>query len=200
MAETVEPVVDSVEVPERPRQSGETQRTPIWLAHHHSGECHRCVEIAGWNICRRCVWVYPSVVLAAAVLGVSGWKPGGATVALGISALLIAFLVDWTLEHLGRIDYSPLRQVAVSLPAGVAGGLALSVHLRSPFAPEATVPIVVCGIVAGSIALWSKARESVLTMQATSWEQGFEADEERRMERLRSLAGESALSANKAKI
>ncbi len=91
-------------------------------------------------MCRRCLVLYPTVaatsIAAAIVLGDS---VRSAVPAIWI--LLVPMVVEWTLEHAGRIEYSPRRQTVVSLAAGAGGGLALAIHAIDPFNLRATLPI-----------------------------------------------------------
>ena len=113
--------------------------SPIWLAHHWPDHYDRCVRVGRQHVCRRCLVLYPTVVVVAIVatgldLGASfGWAPW---------LLPLPLAVDWIGEHLGRLRYSPTRQIATTLLAAVGFGVALAVHLDRPFAATAVAPVL----------------------------------------------------------
>ena len=39
--------------------------SPIWLSHHWQDQHDRCVRLGGHSVCRRCLVLYPLVVLWA---------------------------------------------------------------------------------------------------------------------------------------
>ncbi len=158
----------------------------MWLSHHQSTE--RCTKVGGSFVCRRCLVLYPGVVLTALVAAALG-PASPSSVVPAVYLLLAPMVVDWVLEHAGRITYSPRRQSFVSLAAGVGGGLALSIHMKDPFNLSATVPIVTVAI----ICLVSALVNSVSSVSPASgpddddWLARHEAAEARRLEELQRL-------------
>lgn len=112
--------------------------SPLWLTHHHG--TRRCAKVAGHLVCRRCLVLYPTVV-ATSILAVIVRGDSVRSAIPAIWMLLMPMVIEWTLEHSGRIEYSPRRQTVVSVAAGIGGGLALSIHAFDPFNLSATLPI-----------------------------------------------------------
>lgn len=178
------PVSISVE----PASSEAVSKSPLWLSHHREEDSERCIHVSGHQICRRCTVLYPTVVATTAIaLSVGPAHTAGLPIAVVVTLLLVPFITDWVVEHLGSHKYSPARQVVVTIPAGIAGGLALAIHAHSPFDPWVTMPILLC--VATAVASALHANRSVARARSVSveWEKQFEAEETRRDERLRDL-------------
>ena len=155
--------------------------SPIWLAHHWPDHYDRCVRIGHRHVCRRCLVLYPAVVIcavAATVLGVGDaawWAPW---------SLPLPLAIDWIGEHLGVLRYSASRQVVTTLLAAVGFGVALAVHVDDPFAPSAVAPVLVYVVVLALVALVTRGRA---TTHDEDWETALERDEERRDRELRRL-------------
>lgn len=164
--------------------TGPLRTSPLWLSHHHEPDSERCVHLAGRSVCRRCLTLYPTVVVTALV-SLSFWRPNGLPAAVFVSLVLLPFLGEWTAEHAGLVGYSPRRQTAVSLLAGLGGGVALAVHLRHPFDPWVTGPVALC---AGSALLVTLATRSRRTNDGgDAWLERFEQGESERAQRLQAL-------------
>lgn len=103
----------------------------MWLSHHYPGDYHRCVRIGWRHVCRRCLWFYPAcfAVTALSLVGVS-WPAGADPVLLWL--LPAPVVAEWWGEHLGRIRYSPRRQVLLSLLAAPAVGRGFARYLEAP--------------------------------------------------------------------
>jgi hypothetical protein len=123
----------------------------LWLSHHPPEQLDRCVRLGKYDVCRRCLVLYPIAFLTAAV------SYATAPDALDPWILLLAPLpavVEWWLEHLGRIDYSPVRQVALTIPLALALGRGFARYLEDPLDPLFWVMVVVYGGSCAGIALW----------------------------------------------
>ena len=107
------------------------RRTPMWLSHHWPEDYDRCVRLGHTHVCRRCLWFYPVCfgVMALSLAGF-GWPVALDPWILWLTAIPV---VDerW-LVHLGRISYSPTRQVALSVLVAPAVGRGLARYLRHP--------------------------------------------------------------------
>jgi hypothetical protein len=92
----------------------------LWLSHHDPAGYDRCVVLAGRQVCRRCLVLYPLtlVVLVAA----QGLNWSGSAEALALVVLPLPGVVEFILEHRGVIRYSPERQMAVTVPLAIALG------------------------------------------------------------------------------
>ena len=163
-----------------------TQNSRLWLSHHRCDQAERCVSIGRQLVCRRCLTLYPSVIVVAVVSHSIGIEPGFST-GLLVTMTLIPFLIDWIGEHAGRFEYSPSRQVAVSLIAGVGGGMALGVHVAHPFDPTVTIPIALCAGVALLSSVSAHLGRTGDGSDPNRWSAEFEAEEINRELRLRSM-------------
>ncbi|MCC5953089.1 MAG: hypothetical protein JJU45_13440 [Acidimicrobiia bacterium] len=105
--------------------------TPLWLSHHFPEDYDRCVVVGGRHVCRRCVALYPPALLLAVVAGVTGWSAGGVWMALFV-VLPLPAVVEFVAEHLGAVRHSPLRQVVVSVLAGIGLGIGFARYLHQP--------------------------------------------------------------------
>ena len=155
--------------------------TPIWLSHHWPDHYDRCVRLGRLHVCRRCLVLYPAIVVTAVVATVLEL---GDTASWAAWLLPLPLAIDWTGEHLGLLRYAAWRQVAVTLLAAVGFGIALSVHLDDPFAPRAIAPVLTYVVVLGVVALVTRGRT---TVDEADWEATLEQDEERREQELHRL-------------
>jgi uncharacterized membrane protein len=116
-----------------PYRSGPT--TPVWISHHWPEDYDRCVRMGRTHVCRRCLVLYPItlVVLVAALAG--WWLPAG-TDTWVLVLLPLPAVVDFVVEHLGLVDPSPPRLVAVTVPLGIGLGLGLAVYVEDPTSPR----------------------------------------------------------------
>ncbi len=103
----------------------------MWLSHHWPEDYDRCVRIGHSHVCRRCLWFYPVCfgVMALSLAGI-GWPVALDPWILWLTAVPV--VVEWWLEHLGVIRYSPWRQVALSVLVAPAVGRGLARYLRDP--------------------------------------------------------------------
>lgn len=163
-----------------PRPRSGDLRAPVWLAHHHTWQLDRCIRVGRVAVCRRCVVLYPSVVLwwvfwlwvapSTAFLVVLAW------------ALPLPMVIDWVLEHLRRTHPAPARLAAVTLLAAPGLAAMLTLHTRDLMDLRALLPVAVYGT-AALVAAWWGARSGA----EDDWRRHHLADEARRSRRLRSL-------------
>lgn len=132
---------------------------PLWLTHHPPEQYDRCATIGGHQVCRRCLVLYP-VALVAGIVSAVAWPSG--TDPWLLALLPLPAVVDWWLEHLGRSQYSRARQVAVTVPAGIALGRGFARYLADPADPWFWAMVVVYGGSCLAIALWRFVDERAL--------------------------------------
>ena len=155
--------------------------SPIWLSHHWPDHYDRCVSVGRQHVCRRCLVLYPAIVVTAALATVldvgdtAWWAPW---------LLPLPLAIDWTGEHLGLLRHAAWRQVCSTLLAAVGFGVTLSVHLDDPFAPRAIAPVLTYVVVLGVVALVTRGRT---TVDEADWQATLEQDEERREQELHRL-------------
>jgi hypothetical protein len=102
----------------------------LWLSHHDPSGYDRCVLVAGRQVCRRCLVLYPLAFVVLVVAQVSGWS--GSSEALALVALPLPAVIEFVLEHRGVIRYSPIRQMLVTIPLAVALGAGFDRYLDRP--------------------------------------------------------------------
>jgi hypothetical protein len=121
----------------------------LWLSHHDPVGYDRCVVVAGRQVCRRCLVLYPlALVVLVAAQGLS-WS--GSAEALALVVLPLPAVIEFVLEHRGAIRYSPGRQIAVTVPLAIALGAGFDRYLD-----RHTDPLFWSTVVAYSgICLWS---------------------------------------------
>src|SRR5215207_2362807 len=116
--------------------------TPLWLSHHPTDQYDRCVPIGGRHVCRRCLLLYPIAFLTTAV-SFAGWPDAIDPWLLALAPL--PAVIEWWLEHLGRITYAPNRQVALTIPLAIALGRGFARYLDDPLDPLFWAMVVVYG-------------------------------------------------------
>ncbi len=96
--------------------------TPMWLSHHWPHSYDRCAVVMGLHICRRCLVLYPLALVAGIAISIGSWWPQGIDVAV-LWLLPLPGVVEFVLDNLGRIRYSPTRQVVLSAGGAVGAGV-----------------------------------------------------------------------------
>lgn len=94
--------------------------TPMWLSHHWPDEYDRCVRVRGRLVCRRCLVLYPTSLVAALVAGLVWWPESLDGWLLWV--LPLPAVVDFVAEQLRLVRHSPTRLVALTIPLALACG------------------------------------------------------------------------------
>jgi hypothetical protein len=161
--------------------------TPMWLSHHWPENYLRCVRIGKRHVCRRCSVLYPIALLAMMVALALDVPTGAAVAAMWV--LPLPMTLEWMVEHLRGVPYSPRRQATVSAVAAVGVGLAFAVHARNPFLLDALAPMAAhataCAV--SSIVATRRGLQHGHQAVVLDWERRHEAAEERRQSALRQL-------------
>jgi hypothetical protein len=106
--------------------------TPMWLSHHWPDGYDRCAVIRGRHVCRRCLVLYPVALVTGIVISIGSWWPDDLNpVVLWLFPL--PGVIEFVLDNLGRISYSPVRQMWLSAAGAVAAGVGYSMYLQSTF-------------------------------------------------------------------
>lgn len=138
------------------------EHTPLWLSHHWPHEFHRCIEVRGRMVCRRCAVLYPLGLLSAVALSVLGSWPESVDRWL-VWLLPLPALLELAGEHLGLLRANPARLVAVTIPLAVGCG---RLYVRYLDDHGDLVPFVVIfgyGFACIAVVLWSARRRSGAT-------------------------------------
>ena len=96
--------------------------TPMWLSHHWPSGYDRCAVVAGRHVCRRCLVLYPVALVAGIAISVGSWWSGSLDVWL-LWLLPLPGVIEFVLDNLGTIRYSPVRQMVLSAAGAVAAGI-----------------------------------------------------------------------------
>lgn len=110
--------------------------TPMWLSHHWPGQYDRCAVVAGLHICRRCLVLYPLALVTGVAISIGSWWPHGLD-AWVLWLLPLPGVVEFVLDNVGTIRYSPTRQMVLSAGGAVAAGVGYVRYLHDTTDPLA---------------------------------------------------------------
>jgi hypothetical protein len=96
--------------------------TPMWLSHHWPDGYDRCAVVGGLHVCRRCLVLYPLALVTGIVISIGSWWPERLDPWV-LWLLPLPGVVEFVLDNLGRISYSPARQVVLSAGGALAAGV-----------------------------------------------------------------------------
>ena len=95
--------------------------------------------------------LYPVTLVVAA----ASFSADVGTIDVWLLAVLpLPTVIEWWLEHLGRIEYRPNRQVATTLLAAIALGRGFARYLDNPADLAFWAMVIVYGGSCAAIALW----------------------------------------------
>ena len=114
--------------------------TPMYLSHHWPDQYDRCTVIAGLHICRRCLVLYPVALVTGVLISIGSWWPDSLNPWV-LWLFPLPGVIEFVLDNLGRIAYSPRRQMWLSAAGALAAGVGYSMYIRDTF--DATVWAVV---------------------------------------------------------
>ncbi len=130
--------------------------TPMWLSHHWPGQYDRCAVVAGMHVCRRCLVLYPLALVTGVAIGIGSWWPHGLD-AWVLWLFPLPGVIEFVLDNLGRISYSPVRQMVLSAAGAVAAGLGYVRYLDDTLDPlvwtvvGVYTAVCVAGVVVGAL-------------------------------------------------
>ena len=102
--------------------------TPMWLSHHWPSGYDRCAVIRGKHVCRRCLVLYPVAFVTGVAISIgSWWDHSWDAWVLWLGPL--PGVVEFVLDNLGMIRYSPVRQMVLSAGGAVAAGVGYTRYL-----------------------------------------------------------------------
>jgi hypothetical protein len=133
-----EPLPPYVPLSEEP--VGPVADTPMLLSHHFPEDYDRCAVVGGFHVCRRCLVLYPVALVTVLAINLGSWWPEGLN-AWVLWLLPLPGVVEFVLDNLGLVTYSPSRQMWLSAPGAIAAGVGYSMYLDDTF--QSTVWAVV---------------------------------------------------------
>lgn len=143
MAQTIEPDAFEQKLAEIvARDEAERASKTMWRTHHHPEGYDRCVVIAGRHWCRRCVTLYPTALVFAALslAGVVLWPESLDLWFIWLPC--IPATVEFVLEQTGVIRYSARRQFLVTLLFAPALGRGFGHELDDSWSWEFWGPVL----------------------------------------------------------
>ena len=108
--------------------------TPMWLSHHWPDGYDRCAVVGGRHVCRRCLVLYPvALVTGVAISMGSWWDQAWTPWVLWLGPL--PGVIEFVLDNLRMIRYSPVRQMVLSAGGAVAAGVGYVAYLDDHLDP-----------------------------------------------------------------
>ena len=135
-----EPLGAYVPLSQEPFGDGPKPDTPMILSHHFPDAYDRCVVIGGKHVCRRCLVLYPVALITGVAISLGSWWPDSLN-AWVLWLFPLPGVVEFVLDNVGVIDYSPRRQMWLSAGGAVAAGVGYSMYIQNTF--DSTVWTVV---------------------------------------------------------
>jgi len=135
-----EPLAPYVPLSEEPFSVGPEPDTPFFLSHHYPQDYDRCAVVGGLHVCRRCLVLYPVALVAGVAISIGSWWPDGVN-AWVLWLFPLPGVIEFVLDNVGAIEYSPVRQSWLSAAGAVAAGVGYTMYLDDTF--DATVWAVV---------------------------------------------------------
>ena len=144
-----------------PRDDPPLADTPMWLSHHWPDAYDRCAVVGGMHVCRRCLVLYPVALVTGVLISLGSWWPD----ALDPWVLWLFPLpgvIEFVLDNLDLIEYSPRRQVILSAGGAVAAGVGYSMYLQDTFDPVvwAVVGVYTTVCVLGVVVGWRRRQDA----------------------------------------
>lgn len=108
--------------------------TPMWLSHHWPDGYDRCAVVGGMHICRRCLVLYPVAFITGVLVSIGSWWPHELDPWV-LWLFPLPGVIEFVLDNLRRVDYSPVRQMVLSAFGAVAAGVGYVRYLDDTLDP-----------------------------------------------------------------
>jgi hypothetical protein len=138
---------------------GPVADTPMWLSHHWPEDYDRCAVVGRRHVCRRCLVMYPVALVAGVVAAVGPWWPDDLDVVL-VPLLPLPAVVEFVLDNLGIVRYSPVRQSVLTAVGALAAGAGYVRYLDDHADPVVWGTVVVYGLVCATAAFAGHRRRA----------------------------------------
>jgi hypothetical protein len=105
--------------------------SPLWLAHHYPPDYDRCVRLGRYQVCRRCLFLYP-IAIASMIAAAAGLRWPRSLDPPFLITFPIPGTVEFVLEQFRVVHYRPSRQIGLMVPLAVAFGVGLERYVNHP--------------------------------------------------------------------
>jgi len=126
---------------------------PLFLAHHHPEDAHRCVWLGRLPLCRRCTALWP---ICFATLVVCFARNLGPAQSPEMLAWLLLPVLEFIGVQLGRLPYRPGRVWLWGAIAGIGAGRLFHRYLSDPTDKTTWVIALSLGIPAAFAVLYQE--------------------------------------------
>jgi len=136
----------------------------MWLAHHYPDEYDRCVVIGRSHVCRRCLVLYPLMIVVMVLT--SGLQLGTTVDALVVIALPLPAVVEVVLELVGVLRYDARRQIALTVLLAIGLGRGFALYLQDHLSVlfwGVVVAYAIVVVVALGVRYWRGTRSADVT-------------------------------------
>lgn len=106
--------------------------TPMYLSHHWPADYDRCAVVGGFHICRRCLVLYPVAFVTGVLISIGSWWPDSWNPAV-LWLFPLPGVIEFVLDNVGAIRYSPVRQMWLSGAGAIAAGVGYAMYLEDTF-------------------------------------------------------------------
>lgn len=127
-----EPLPPYVPLSEEPFSTGLEPDTPMYLSHHFPEDYDRCAVVGGLHICRRCLVLYPVALVAGVAISLGSWWPDSLNPWV-LWLFPLPGVIEFVLDNVGAIAYSPVRQMWLSAAGALAAGVGYSMYIQDTF-------------------------------------------------------------------
>ena len=124
------------------REANPVADTTMFLSHHWPSRYDRCMVIGGRHVCRRCAVLYPVAVVIAIAAGYGLHWPTRLDPWV-FWLLPLPGVIEFVLDAMGAVRYSPSRQIIVSAMLAVAYGKLLWRYSHHPTDPLVWAVVIV---------------------------------------------------------
>ena len=131
----------------------EASLTYLALAHHWPSENDRCTKIGTHYVCRRCVVLWPIALASGLIFAMLATGSFSRSTTL-LVALCLPACVDFCLDNLAAIKYSPLRMQLLSIPLALGVGLGFARYFRNPSDASFWIVGIAFSAICGACALF----------------------------------------------
>lgn len=109
--------------------------TPFWISHHGEDELSRCVRIGRFDVCARCLGLYPPLLVLLAVEAIVKAPGFTRADAIAIPLATLPALLDWARGRFAPKSGSNAVRLATGALLSLALARSLWLHFATPLHP-----------------------------------------------------------------